>query len=288
MNFAITGITGRVGGGVGRALVAAGESVRAVVRDAAKASPWADLGCSVAVAELNDAAALATAFAGSDAVFVLLPADFDPSPGFPERGAIVEALRAALITARPSRVVCLSTVGAQAKTENLLTTLSMMERAFGELPMPIAFLRPAWFLENSSWDVPDAKRLGVISSFLQPLDRPLPMVATADVSRVAVRMLCELWSGRRVVELEGPARISPNDIAAAFSRHLGKPVRARAVPRDTWPALFAAQGMKNPTPRMRMLDGFNQGWIDFEAGEAGTVKGATTLDSVVAALIAEP
>ena len=285
MRFAITGITGRVGGRVGRALVAAGESVRAVVRDSTKASPWAGLGCSVAVAELIDATALASAFAGIDAVFVLLPADFDPSPGFPERAAIVAALRAALITARPSRVVCLSTVGAQATIENLLTTLSMMERAFSDLPMPIAFLRPAWFLENCSWDVADANRLGVISSFLQPLDRRLPMVATADVASVAVGTLREVWSGRRIVELEGPARVSPNDIAAALSRHLGKPVRVQAVPRDTWPELFAAQGMKNPMPRMRMLDGFNEGWIDFEAGEPGTIKGTTTLDDVVAALI---
>jgi len=31
--------------------------------------------------------------------------------------------------------------------------------------------------------------------------------------------------------------------------------------------------MKNPIPRIRMLDGFNQGWIDFENGDAGSQKG---------------
>jgi hypothetical protein len=25
--------------------------------------------------------------------------------------------------------------------------------------------------------------------------------------------------------------------------------------------------MKNPTPRIQMLDGFNEGWIEFESGE---------------------
>jgi uncharacterized protein YbjT (DUF2867 family) len=283
MDYAITGITGRIGGGVARALLAAGVPVRAVMRDATKAARWASAGCGTAIADIADAAALTTAFAGTEAVFVLLPADFDPSPGFPERRAIVAALRSALLAARPSRVVCLSTIGAQATTENLLTTLSMMEHALADMPMPIAFLRPAWFMENCSWDVAAAKELGVISSFLQPLDRRLPMVATADVAGVAVRMLRETWTGRRVVELEGPARISPNDLAAAFSRRLGKPVRAEAVPRDTWPALFASQGMKNPTPRIRMLDGFNEGWIDFESREV--VKGATTLDTVVSALV---
>jgi hypothetical protein len=40
--------------------------------------------------------------------------------------------------------------------------------------------------------------------------------------------------------------------------------------------------MTNPTPRMRMLDGFNEGWIDFE----GTpVKGRTGVDEVIARLV---
>ncbi len=283
MEYAITGITGRIGGGVARALLAAGVPVRAVMRDTTKAARWAADGCGIAIADIADTTALTAAFADTEAVFVLLPADFDPSPGFPERRAIVAALRSALLAARPSRVVCLSSIGAQATTENLLTTLSMMEHALAEMPMPIAFLRPAWFMENCSWDVAPAKELGVISSFLQPLDRRIRMVATADVASVAGQMIRETWTGHRIVELEGPTRVSPNDLAAAFSRRLGKPVRVQAVPRETWPALFASQGMKNPTPRIRMLDGFNEGWIEFESGDA--VKGTTTLDDVVKAVV---
>ena len=50
-----------------------------------------------------------------------------------------------------------------------------------------------------------------------------------------------------------------------------------AVPRETWEQLFRSQGMKNPTPRIRMLDGFNDGWIEFENGDAGSGKGEDTL-----------
>ncbi len=39
--FAITGITGQVGGVVGRTLLAEGKPVRAVVRDASKGATWA-------------------------------------------------------------------------------------------------------------------------------------------------------------------------------------------------------------------------------------------------------
>ena len=51
------------------------------------------------------------------------------------------------------------------------------------------------------------------------------------------------------------------------------------MPRDTWEALFRSQGMKNPLPRIRMLDGFNEGWIEFEAGESGSRKGNCTIDT---------
>jgi hypothetical protein len=35
-----------------------------------------------------------------------------------------------------------------------------------------------------------------------------------------------------------------------------------------------------------MLDGFNEGWIDFERGEAGSQKGSVTLETVLKTIIA--
>jgi NAD(P)H dehydrogenase (quinone) len=154
---AITGITGKVGGAVARNLLGANQSLRAVVRDADKGTAWAERGCEVALADMNDATALAAGFKGAKAVFVLLPSNFDPKPAFPEVQAVIAAVRSALEAARPAKVVCLSTIGAQATETNLLTQLSLMEQSLAELPMPMAFLRPAWFMENSSWDVRPAR-----------------------------------------------------------------------------------------------------------------------------------
>jgi NAD(P)H dehydrogenase (quinone) len=136
------------------------------------------------------------------------------------------------------------------------------------LDLPIAFVRAAWFMENAIWDVPSAREGGAIQSFLQPLDHAIPMVATADIGATTARLLQERWVGRRVVELQGPAPVSPNELAAVFGRQLGRSVTAHVVPRAEWEALFRTQGMRNPTPRMQMLDGFNQGWLSFEDGEA--------------------
>lgn len=283
--YAITGITGQVGGALARTLLTAGQPVRAVARDANRAAPWAARGCDVALADMTDTAALTTAFSNTAGVFVLLPPCFDPSPGFPETRAVIDAVGSALRTAQPRKVVCLSTIGAQATQVNLLTQLTMIEQAFGDLPMPVAFLRPAWFLENAAWDVATARDTGVIHSFLQPLDRSVPMVATEDVGRTAAALLQDEWTGARIVELEGPRRVSPNDLAAAFARVLGRPVQAEAVPRDTWAGLFDRQQMRYPEPRMRMLDGFNEGWIDFASAPADVLKGNLDADAVLRTLV---
>jgi uncharacterized protein YbjT (DUF2867 family) len=283
--YAITGITGKVGGALARTLLAAGQPVRAVVREAGKGQAWAGLGCEIALADMEDAGALAAAFKDTDGVFILPPSEFDPAPGFPEARAVIAAVKTALEAVRARKVVCLSTIGAQATETNLLTQRTLMEQALSALTLPVTFLRPAWFMENFAWDVASARDHGVIASFLQPLDKPVPMIATADVGRIAAQLIQEDLLGSHIVELEAPRRITPNEAAAAFARILRRPVRAEVVPRETWEGLFRAQGMKDPEPRIRMLDGFNEGWIEFERGEAGSTKGDVTLETVLQGLI---
>ncbi|MGB6662512.1 MAG: NmrA family NAD(P)-binding protein [Xanthobacteraceae bacterium] len=284
--FAVTGITGQVGGATARTLLDTGLSVRAVMRDAAKGAARKERGCEIALADMTDAAALTAALSSVDGIFVIMPPIFDPTPGFPEARAIITAVTKAIGVAKPSKVVCLSTIGAQATQPNLLNQLGLLEQALGAVQSPVCFLRAAWFMENAAWDVAPARDTGVVPSFLQPLDKPVPMVATADIGHLAATLLQETWTVRRIVELEGPRRITPNRIAVTFAEILGRPVRMEAVPRDAWEGLFASQGMKNPTPRARMLDGFNEGWIEFENGEQSSRKGQTELKTVLKQLVA--
>jgi NAD(P)H dehydrogenase (quinone) len=284
--FAITAITGKVGGGVADTLLAAGFGVRAVVRDAAKGAPWKARGCEVAIADLADADRLARALEGTEGAFILLPPVFDPQPDFRDVRATIAAIREALAQARPSKAVVLSTIGADAVQPNLLNGLRFLEHALADIDLPITFLRAAWFMENAEWDVASARDRGVVNSYLQPLDRPVPMVSIRDVGRVAADLLREDWTGHQVVELEAAERTTPNAIAAAFAKALGKPVRAQIAPRGEWEQAFRAQGMKNPTPRMLMIDGFNEGWIDFKNQGANGRKGRVTIEEAIAALVA--
>jgi uncharacterized protein YbjT (DUF2867 family) len=282
--FVVTGITGQVGSAVAHSLLAAQQPVRAIVRDRGKGAAWADLGCDIVVADLSDSRSLTAAFRGTAGVFAMLPPIFDPTPGFLEAQGFIESLRTALAEAKPAKVVALSSIGADARQPNLLNSLGLMEDAFRTLPMPVAFLRPAWFMENAVWDVASAKQ-GTIHSYLQPPDRPIPMIATDDIGRVAAALLQERWEGQRVIELEAAARVSPNALADAFARVLGRAVRVESVPSERWESIFREQGMKNPLPRVQMLHGFNAGWIDFPDGGKSAVKGKIGIEEAVAALI---
>ena len=282
--YAVTGITGKVGAAVARSLLSADQPVRAVVRDRGKGAAWADLGCDIAVADFADAGALAKTFEGTEGVFAMLPPVFDPAPGFPEARKFIASMYTALAAAKPKKVVALSTIGADAPNPNLLNALGLMEDALKNLPVPVVFLRAAWFMENAAWDIASARE-GSIQSYLQPLDRPVPMIATDDVGRTAAALLQEPWEGRRVVELEGPQRVSPNVLADAFAKVLAQPVRAEAVPHDRWESIFRSQGMKNPTLRMQMIDGFNAGWIDFPNRGANARKGSIGIEQAVATMI---
>ena len=168
--FTIMGITGQVGGATARASLKAGKQVRGVVRNKAKAAHWEAEGVELAVvADTSDAAALEPAFRDSEGVFVMIPPNFAPAPGFPETRGIVAALRQALAAAYPPKVVYLSSIGAQhASGLGVIAQLHILETELGTLPIPQAFIRAAWFLENFQGDVVSACEEGGSPRSLPP------------------------------------------------------------------------------------------------------------------------
>ncbi|GAB2557070.1 NmrA family NAD(P)-binding protein [Rhodanobacter koreensis] len=286
--YAIMGITGQVGSATARHLLDNGQRVRAIVRDKSKAAAWVTRGAEAAIADWSDAEALAAAFDNVEGVFAMLPANFAPSPDFAEPRALVQTLTTALHRAQPPKVVALSSIGAQHERDlGLITQLHLLEQALDSLSLPRAHVRAAWFMENLRWDVSLAQREGRLASYLQPLDRAIPMVSTDDIGRTIASTLIETWHGRRVIELEGPRRYSPLDMAQALAAVLEHDIETVAVSREQWSARFEDEGMPagRTGPRIAMLDGFNSGWIDFEGGATEHVLGRIPLGYVADELV---
>jgi NAD(P)H dehydrogenase (quinone) len=287
--FAVMGVTGQVGGAVARNLMERGRQVRAIVRSPEKGEAWRERGAEIAIADFNDTDALGKAFAGVEGVFVMIPPNFAPSPGFPESRAVIGSIREALAAAKPGRIVALSTIGAQQGSGiGLLTALHIMEEELGSLGIPAAFLRAGWFMENSTWDVASARQEGKMHSYLQPLDKAFSLVATEDIGKAGAEILIDPWQGNRFIEVAGPKQYTPAAMAEAFSRVMGRPVEAAVIPRSAWQETFVQQGVPadRTAYRIEMLDGFNSGWISFGVPGTEHVVGTTTFETVLAGLVA--
>ncbi|MBV6804051.1 NmrA family NAD(P)-binding protein [Xanthomonas euvesicatoria] len=283
--YAIMGISGRVGSVVAQTILDAGQQVRAIVRSAAKATRWHDLGCDVAIADVEDQDSLERAFSDTQGAFVMLPPAYDQSPGLAEGHARANSIRNALLRACPAKVLALSTYGAQVNRPNLFNELGYLERVLKELDAPVTVLRAAWYMENHEWDISSANEQGLIRSHLQPLDKSIPMVSTNDVGRMAAQLLMEDWSGYRIEEFEGPEAVSPNRLAQAFASGLGKDVSAEAIPRNAWESGFKKAGINNPEPWIQSLEGTNDGWLAFEKSEESRYHGKITIDEAIALLL---
>jgi NAD(P)H dehydrogenase (quinone) len=45
--------------------------------------------------------------------------------------------------------------------------------------------------------------------------------------------------------------------------------------------------MRDPTMRIKMLDGFNDGWIEFEGNKSSIVRGEVELETVLRELLSQ-
>ena len=73
--YVVMGASGHTGGVVAEKLLARGEKVRVIGRDAKRLERFSKNGAEVAIADATDAAALTKAFAGAQAVYALVPPD---------------------------------------------------------------------------------------------------------------------------------------------------------------------------------------------------------------------
>lgn len=282
--FFVSGITGHVGAVVARKLLEDGHSVRTLLRDPKKAADWSEKGVNIRQGDFRVAADVTGALDGVQGAFLMLPPLLSQAPGFPETKAIIASFCEALSQTPPPRLVVLSSVGSQQTSGlGLITATHLLERALDNMHFPTAFIRAGSFLENYTYALKPAASAGTFDTFLTPTNRPVPMVAAADIGMEIARLLVDtLWSGKRIVELG--SRISPDDLAQAMSEVLGRPVKANAIPRDKWDASLQAQGMSPGAAKLfgEMEDAFNSGWIDFGVPGAEPVAATVTAAEVFA------
>jgi uncharacterized protein YbjT (DUF2867 family) len=282
--FLVMGITGKVGGAAATHLLAQGRKVRALVRDRAKAASWADQGVELVDGDWNDAASVKRALRAVDGAFVMLPPIWAPSPDFREAKGVIANYVEALTQVPVPRVVALSSMGANRTSGmGLITALSLLEQAFRDLTMPIAYARAGAFFENYLYGLHVAQG-GTLPVFNDPTHRKSTMVATNDVgAEIASLLSGPAWLGQRIIELG--SMLSADEVAAQLGEVMKRDVKATAVPRADWPDTFEQFGIPKgkSAPAETMYEAVNAGGMDL--GVVGTehVPSATPARDVFAA-----
>src|SRR5579872_3857564 len=114
--FVVTGASGNTGSVVAKTLLAHKLPVRVVVRDESKAAALRGLGAEVAVAAVEDPAALAAALKGATSVYLMIPPDNKSHDPIARGRRITEDFAQAVQKTGVPHVVFLSSVGAQHPT----------------------------------------------------------------------------------------------------------------------------------------------------------------------------
>lgn len=285
MTFAIAGVSGNTGKVAAEALLARGKKVRVIVRDAAKGAAWAAKGAEVAVADLEDVAALTNALRGTEGAYLLVPPNFGASDYRAHQDSVSAAIAKAVAASGVPHVVLLSSIGAQhAKGTGPIAGLHATERMLGEIrATKLSSLRAGYFYENLGASLGAVKATGGLPSFF-PASLGFPMVSTKDIGTLAAELLLDPPAASRVVEL-GTTR-SHAEIAAALGTLLGKPVRVDEAPLEAMVPTLTGFGFPPDLAKLyaEMTSGLLSGLVAFE-GSHRRVESAQPLDKVFGELL---
>jgi uncharacterized protein YbjT (DUF2867 family) len=223
--YVITGATGNTGSVVADALLAKGQKVRVIGRDAKRLERFTQKGAEAFVADATDAATLTKAFPGATAAYVMNP----PNIGAPDFRAYQERvnddLAAAVEKSGVKHVVVLSSYGADKpdKTGPVLGLHTLERRLDAISGLNALYLRAGYFMENLLPQVGVIKSFGIVAGPLNK-DVPSPMIATRDIGAAAAEALLKLdFQGKRTRELQGARDVTYEEAAAIVGAAIGKP-----------------------------------------------------------------
>lgn len=220
----IVGGTGHVGSATAEALLAKGEQVLVVTRNASHARACQAKGAEVMEADVNDVPSLRAALRrGRRALLLNPPADISTDTDVVERRTVQRILEA-LDGMALEKVVAVSTGGAQPGDRlGDLNVLWELEEGLRRQSIPAAINRGAYYMSNWDGQLDSVRATGTLST-LFPADLAIPMVAPIDLGRAAASRLMSGLDDVGVRYVEGPRDYSSNEVADAFARALNLPV----------------------------------------------------------------
>src|SRR6266536_1333823 len=244
--YVVLGASGNTGHVVAKNLLAHGQKVRVVGRNAARLQPLAAESAEIFIGDVTDARALTKVFKGAESAYVMLP----PDPTSNDFRALQERANDAIVSAVRSagvkNVVSLSSIGAdQASGTGPVVGLYNLEQKLNQIDgANVLHPRAAYFRENTLPQVGAIRMTGNVVGPLRP-DLKLGMIATRDIGAVAADALLRLeFRGKQTQELQGQRDLSYTELAAIIGKAIGKPSLGYVqAPNEQMKAAMAQMGM---------------------------------------------
>ncbi|MBC8102101.1 MAG: NAD(P)H-binding protein [Cytophagales bacterium] len=244
MSILVTTPTGNIGRVVVEKLLEAGAEVSVIARKPEKLAPAVRERVTVHQGDQEDAAFVAEATKGAEALFWLTPPNFL----HPDWKSMYEhSAQTAANAVRANRiphVVHLSSSGADRATGfGPVSFLQIVENALAATGASVLQLRPGYFYENWLTQLEPMLHQGATYFPFSP-DTTHPQIATKDIGSVAARKLLDRsWSGVSVLGLHGPAdQTSFGEAATILGEVIGRPVQFVQIPMEAFQQQLSGMG----------------------------------------------
>ena len=256
-NLVVLGATGNIGAALVHNLLARGHRVTAVARPSTRLDALTQAGAKAAAGTLQDAAFLTGALRGADAAFLMVPTPDatapDPLALYNQQGEIIaQAVRASGL----KQAVQLSSISADlAAGIGPIAGLHQQEARLNAIEgLCVAYLRPAYFMENLLNNVGMIQHMGIMGSATRP-DLQFPMVATQDIAAKAAELLdAGDFENQSVHYLLGPRNYSMQEATTIIGQAIGRP----ELPYVPFSYEDAKKGMVGAGLSERMADLYNE------------------------------
>lgn len=260
----VTGATGNIGSLLVPALVQSGVSVRALLRDEAKAETLRYSGVEVMIGDLDQPETLARAVEGVDTISLITW----NGPTAEQQGKNV--IEAALKAGRP-HVVKASAYGSEGS--RLIQQIEAVDGALVASGLPYTFIKPTFFMQNIMMAAQTISEGGAI--YMPFKDGKVGMIDVRDVAEATHAVLTSEGHAGRDYVLTGPQSVSFHDVAKAFSETLGKEVSYVDVPPEAAKESMVGMGLPEWIVEgyLELFEGFAANWGDRTTGSVEQLTG---------------
>jgi uncharacterized protein YbjT (DUF2867 family) len=223
--YVVMGATGNIGRKLANILLDKGEKVTVIGRSAERLQPFVNRGAIAAIGDITDVGLLTKTFKGADAVFAMIPPNYQAKDFRKDYNEIGDNIVKAIQESGVTHVVFLSSHGAHLaeKTGPIKGLYDVEEKLNTLKDVNALHLRPTYFMENLLANIGMIKNIGMTGSGIKG-ERKFSMVATQDIAPVAAEHLLKRdFSGKAVHELLGERDVSMNEVTKIFGEKIGKP-----------------------------------------------------------------